>query len=158
EGAFPITVHDDLGRTVRVSKPPSRIVSLAPGITETLFAVGAGPRLVAVTTTDTHPPEVKRLPTVGGVAPETISLEALLAQKRDLVCAGGRFRRPGAGPVPKLGPPAAVIAPQSLTAVEDAIGLIGRLTGQEDKSAIVVADFRRRREAIRQRAATIRPA
>jgi iron complex transport system substrate-binding protein len=155
DGTFPITVRDDLGRTVSVSRLPSRIVSLAPGITETLFAVGAGPRLVAVTTTDTHPPEVKRLPTVGGFAPETISLEALLAQKPDLVIAGGQFQQPIVESVARLGIPAVVIDPSSLNGVEDAIGLIGRLTGQEARSAAVVADFRRRREAVRQRAATI---
>jgi iron complex transport system substrate-binding protein len=157
DGPFPITVRDDLGRTVTVAGPPSRIVSLAPGITETLFAVGAGPRLVAVTTTDTHPPEVKRLPTVGGFAPETISLEALLAQKPDLVIAGGRFQQPIIESVAKLGISAVVIDPSSLTGVEDAIVLIGRLTGQEAKSTAVVADFRRRREAVRRQAAAIRP-
>jgi iron complex transport system substrate-binding protein len=158
DGAFPITIRDDLGRTVTVSGPPSRIVSLAPGITETLFAVGAGPRLVAVTTTDTHPAEVKQLPTVGGFAPETISLETLLAQKPDLVIAGGRFQQPIVESVAKLGVSAVVIDPDTLAGVEDAIVLIGRLTGQEAKSAAVVADFRRRREAVRRRAATIRPA
>jgi iron complex transport system substrate-binding protein len=155
DGPFPITVRDDLGRTVSVSRPPSRIVSLAPGVTETLFAVGAGPRLVAVTTTDTHPPEVKRLPTVGGFAPETISLEELLAQKPDLVIAGGQFQQPIVESVAKLGITAVVIDPSSLNGAEDAIALIGRLTGQEAKAATVVADFRRRREAVRQRAATI---
>src|SRR5262249_59362836 len=105
---------DDLGRTVTVSRPPRRIVSLAPGITETLFAVGAGPRLVAVTTTDTHPPEVKRLPTVGGFAPETISLEALLARKPDLVIAGGRFQQPVVEALARLGVAAVVIDPGSL--------------------------------------------
>jgi iron complex transport system substrate-binding protein len=156
-GAFPITIRDDLGRTVTVSRP-SRIVSLAPGITETLFAVGAGPRLVAVTTTDTYPPEVKQLPTVGGFAPETISLETLLAQKPDLVIAGGRFQQPIVESVAKLGIPAVVIDPDTVDRVEEAIVLIGRLTGQEAKSTTVVADFRRRREAVRRRAAAIRPA
>jgi iron complex transport system substrate-binding protein len=157
-GGFPITVRDDLGRTVTVSRAPLRIVSLAPGITETLFAVGAGPRLVAVTTTDTYPPEVKQLPTVGGFAPETISLEALLARKPDLVIAGGRFQQPIVEAMARLRIAAVVIDPSSLAGVEEAIGLIGRLTGQEAKSAAVVADFRRRREAVRRRAALIRPA
>jgi iron complex transport system substrate-binding protein len=157
DGAFPVTIRDDLGRPVTVSRP-SRIVSLAPGITETLFAVGAGPRVVAVTTTDTHPPEVRQLPKVGGFAPETISLETLLAQKPDLVIAGGRFQQPVVESLAKLGVSAVVIDPSTLAGVEDAILLIGRITGQEAKSAPVVADFRRRREAVRRRAATIRPA
>jgi iron complex transport system substrate-binding protein len=157
-GAFPITVRDDLGRSVTVSRRPARIVSLAPGITETLFAVGAGPRLVAVTTTDTWPAEVKHLPVVGGFAPETISVEAILAQKPDLVIGGGRFQQPIVEAVAKLGLAVVVSDPSSLSGVEDGILLVGRLTGEEEKAAAVVADFRRRREAVRRRAASIKPA
>jgi iron complex transport system substrate-binding protein len=148
-----LTVTDDLGRTVTLRRRPVRIISLAPSITETLFAVGAGPQLAAVTTTDTYPPEVKRLPTVGGFAPETISTEAILAQKPDLVLAGGQFQRPIVKSMEKLGIPAVVIDPTTLDAVEKAISRIGRLTGHESKAAAVVADFQRRRRAVRRAAA-----
>src|SRR4029079_8015983 len=89
--AFPVTVTDGLGRTVTVPRKPERIVSLAPAMTETLFAVGAGPRVVAVTTSDSYPPEVKQLPTVGGFAPKTISTESVLALKPDLVLTAGHY-------------------------------------------------------------------
>jgi iron complex transport system substrate-binding protein len=158
DGAFPLSVTDDLGRTVTVPRRPARIVSLAPGITESLFAVGAGPRVVAVTTTDTYPPEVKQLPKIGGFAPQTISLEAILAQKPDLVIGGALFQRPVVEAVGKLGVPAVVLDPSSLGAVESSIALLGRLTGQEEQSAAVVADFRRRREAVRRRTKALRPA
>jgi iron complex transport system substrate-binding protein len=148
-----LTVTDDMGRTITLGRRPERIISLAPAITETLFIVGAGPQVVAVTTTDTYPPEVKQLPTVGGFAPETISREAILAQKPDLVLAGGRFQRPIVESLDKLGIPAVVIDPTTLDAVEEAIARIGRLTGHEETSASVVADFRRRREVVRASAA-----
>jgi iron complex transport system substrate-binding protein len=144
-----LTVTDDLGRTITLGSKPRRIVSLGPAITETLFVVGAGPQVLAVTTTDTYPPEVEQLPTVGGFAPETISTEAILAQKPDLVLAGGRFQRPIVESLEKLGIPAVVIDPTTLDAVEEAIARIGRLTGHENKSASVVADLRRRREVLR---------
>jgi iron complex transport system substrate-binding protein len=158
DAPFPVTVQDDLGRNVTVARRPARIVSLAPAVTETVFAVGAGSQLVAVTTTDSFPPEVKQLPAVGGFAPETISLETILAQKPDLILAGGRFQRPVVEAVTRLGITAVVIDPDSLTAIEEAIVMVGRLTGQETKAAAVVADFRRRREAVRRQAATIPPA
>jgi iron complex transport system substrate-binding protein len=147
-----LTITDDMGRTVTLDRRPARIISLAPSITETLFAVGAGPQLVAVTTTDTYPPDVKRLPTIGGFAPETISTEAILAQNPDLVLAGGQFQRPIVKSMDKLGIPAVVIDPTTLDAVEKAISRIGRLTGHEAKAAAVVADFRRRRRAVRRAA------
>jgi iron complex transport system substrate-binding protein len=158
DAPFPVTVRDDLGRDVTVARWPARIVSLAPALTETVFAIGAGSRLVAVTTTESYPPEVKQLPAVGGFAPETISLETILAQKPDLVLAGGRFQRPVVEAVARLGIAAVVIDPSSLSDVEKAIILVGRLTGQEAQAAAVAADFRRRREAVRRRAATLPPA
>jgi iron complex transport system substrate-binding protein len=158
EGSFPVTVRDDLGRNVTVAKQPARIVSLAPALTETLFAVGAGPQLVAVTNTDTFPPEVKRLPNVGGFAPETISLEILVAQQPDLVLAGGRFQRPVVEALARLGIATVVIDPDSLDEVEKAILLVGRLTGHEATSVAVVDDFRRRRAVVRRQGTAIPPA
>jgi iron complex transport system substrate-binding protein len=143
---------------VTVARRPTRIVSLAPAMTETLFAVGAGSRLVAVTMTDNFPPEVKQLPTVGGFAPETISLEMIFAQEPDLVLAGGRFQRPVVEALARLGIAAVVIDPGSLDDVEAAILLVGRLTGQDAKGATVVEDFRRRRAVVRRLASAISPA
>jgi iron complex transport system substrate-binding protein len=152
---FPCVVTDSLGRSVTIPHRPERIVSLSPAATETLFAVGAGPRVVAVTTTDNYPPEVKRLPTIGGFSPETISVEAILAQKPDLVVAGGRFQEPVVRAIAKFGPAVIVLDPGTLAEVQEAITLVGRATGQETQAAAVVADFHRRLEAVRQRTATV---
>src|SRR5690554_5688311 len=62
---------------------PQRIVTLAPNVTESLFALGAGQRVVAVTRYDDYPAEVKNLPKVGGII--DVDLEAILTQKPDLV-------------------------------------------------------------------------
>ena len=62
---------------------PRRIVSLVPALTEMLFAIGAGDRVVAVSSFDEHPPEVKSLPRVGALLdPDT---ERILALRPDLV-------------------------------------------------------------------------
>jgi iron complex transport system substrate-binding protein len=153
ENGFPLTVTDALDRTVTIPRRPARIVSLAPSVTETLFAVGAGSRVVAVTTTDTYPSEVKELPTVGGFSPETISTEAILALQPDLVLAGGRFQKPIVDTVARLGPAVVVIEPATLAEVQEAITLVGRATGQDSQAAALVADFRRRLDAARRRAA-----
>ena len=158
DGVFPLTVRDALGREVTLARPPARIVSLGPSITETLFAVGAGARVVVVTTMDSFPPEVEHLPTVGGFAPETISLETVLAQKPDLVIAAGRFQQPVVEALARLGINAVVIDPDSLEGVVEAMVLVGKMTGQKAKGDELAADFHRRWEAVRRRAATIKPA
>jgi iron complex transport system substrate-binding protein len=63
--------------------PPARIISLAPSVTETLFALGAGPRVVAVSTYCDYPPEVQQLPKVGSFL--TPSVEAIVALRPDVV-------------------------------------------------------------------------
>jgi iron complex transport system substrate-binding protein len=67
--------------------PPKRIISLVPALTEMLFAIGAGPQVVAVSTYDVEPPEVRALPTVGAlVDPDT---ERIIALRPDLVLTYG---------------------------------------------------------------------
>ena len=76
---------DMLGRRVRVPDHAVRIVSLAPSITETVFVLGDGDRLVGVTDYCDYPPEATRKPRVGGIS--TPSFEAILALRPDLVIA-----------------------------------------------------------------------
>src|SRR5262245_24707828 len=66
---------------------PKRIVSLVPNVTEILFAIGAGPQVVAVSNYDVEPPEVRSLPTVGALLdPDT---EKIISLRPDLVITYG---------------------------------------------------------------------
>src|ERR1043165_1036300 len=65
------------------SAPPKKIVSLAPSITEMLFALGFGDRLVGVTTYCDYPAEARQLPKIGGFM--SPSIEAIVAKRPDLV-------------------------------------------------------------------------
>jgi iron complex transport system substrate-binding protein len=65
------------------SAPPSRIISLIPAVTEMLFAVGVGPQVVAVSSFDEYPPQVKGLPRVGALLDP--DLERILSLRPDLV-------------------------------------------------------------------------
>ena len=67
--------------------PPSRIVSVVPAATEMLFAIGAGPRVVAVSSYDHEPPEVDRLPRVGALLDP--DLERIIGLRPDLIVAYG---------------------------------------------------------------------
>jgi iron complex transport system substrate-binding protein len=74
-----------LGATARgqTADVPQRIVSLVPSVTETLFAIGAGPQVVAVSSYDREPPEVSRLPRVGALIDPDV--ERILSLRPDLV-------------------------------------------------------------------------
>jgi iron complex transport system substrate-binding protein len=69
------------------SATPTRIVSLVPALTEMLFAIGAGPQVVAVSSYDEFPPEVKSLPRVGALLDP--DMERILALRPDLVLSYG---------------------------------------------------------------------
>ena len=76
---------------LQISKPPdsqiARIISLVPAVTEMLYEIGAGPRLVAVSSYDRYPPEVKQLPNVGALLDPNV--ERILSLKPDLVVVYG---------------------------------------------------------------------
>lgn len=83
--AATITLHDDAGTEISLDAPATRIVALAPHITELLFAAGAGSKVVAVVSYSDYPPAARALPRLGSY--QSVSDEALLALRPDLVVA-----------------------------------------------------------------------
>jgi iron complex transport system substrate-binding protein len=78
-------VRDDLGRNIAVPAAPLRIVSLAPGATEMLFAAGAGAQVIATVEYSDTPPAAKTIPRIGDVA--AIDMERLIGLHPDVVVA-----------------------------------------------------------------------
>lgn len=80
-----IIVNDDKGNIVRLSTPANRIISLAPHITETLFAAGAGDKIIGTVAYSDYPDAAKKLPRIGGYP--SADLEKIISLKPDLVIA-----------------------------------------------------------------------
>jgi iron complex transport system substrate-binding protein len=78
-----IVVSDDSGATVRLAAPARRIVSLAPHVTEVLFAAGAGERIVGTVDYSDYPEAAKAIRRVGGYS--RVDLEAVAALRPDLI-------------------------------------------------------------------------
>jgi iron complex transport system substrate-binding protein len=78
-----ITVTDDSGATVTLTQPAQRVISLAPHVTEMLYAAGGGAKLVGAVTYSDYPPEAKQLPRVGDN--KSLDLERIVALKPDLI-------------------------------------------------------------------------
>ncbi len=78
-----VTVRDDLGRSITLAHAPLRIVSLAPGATEMLFAAGAGGHVIATVEYSDDPPAARLLPRIGDAA--AIDVERLIALHADIV-------------------------------------------------------------------------
>jgi iron complex transport system substrate-binding protein len=155
--AFPVTVTDVLGRQVTIATPPQRIVSLAPSTTEQLFAIGAGDKVVGVTTYDNYPPQVQALERVGGYAAPNISVEKILSLKPDLVVSRGEFHRPVVEAVARVGLDVLAMEPQNFAEVYATMTLLGRLTDRATQATRVVAEMQQRVAQIQAQVATIPP-
>jgi iron complex transport system substrate-binding protein len=126
--AWAATWTDALGRRVEVPDRPRRIVSLAPSVTEILFALGLGDRVAGVTNFCDYPPAARSKPRVGSYADP--SLEALVALKPDLVVASADSTKPQlVGHLERLGVPVYVVYPQSFREVAATIRNLGRVAG-----------------------------
>ena len=126
---FPTTLTDDEDTAVTIAAEPQRIVSLTPASTEILFALGAGPRVIATTEFDDYPPAAVALPDVATYT--AVDVEKIVGLEADLVIAGGNFFNPPEAIVRlrTLGVPVLVVyAPDIAGALKD-IELIGAAVG-----------------------------
>lgn len=139
--AVAVTVHDDLGSPVALPHPAQRIVSLAPHVTEILFAAGAGERVVGAVNFSDWPPAARALPQIGGAG--AIDLEGLLALHPDLVVAWQSGN--GARLIERLralGLTVYVSEPRELADIPRTLERLGALAGSTETA-------RRRAEAFR---------
>lgn len=150
-GSYPLTITDGLGRRVTVSRLPERIVSLSPTHTETLFALGVGPKIVAVTTVDSYPPEVSQLPKAGGFAPNTISAETILSFRPDVVFIAGLIQEPLVDSLSQVGLTVIAHEPGDFEEAATMFEQMGDIVGVPEQAQRLAADFRKRVDAVRNR-------
>lgn len=143
---FPITITDDLGRTVKIEKLPERIISLAPSNTELLFALGLSDRIVGVTAFCDYPEEAKTKPRIGGFYPPDI--ERVTAAKPDLVLAAKIHDKTVVPALEKLGLTVIALAPKTLDGVLKNITLAGEITGKSRDALRLVGQLNERVSAI----------
>ncbi|MFN3652684.1 MAG: ABC transporter substrate-binding protein [Armatimonadota bacterium] len=138
---FPLTVTDDEKRQVAIPAPPRRIVSLAAAHTETLFALGAGERVVAADSYSDYPPEAKHLARLRCFP--RVPLEELVALRPDLVLILTQEDEE-ISQMEAAGLRVLKIFPETLDAAWDRILLLGRITEREQRAQEIVDDIRRR--------------
>lgn len=128
--AATLRLVDDAGQTLEFIRPPQRIISLTPHLTELLFAVGAGSQVVGVDSASDFPPDAKMLPRVGDYS--RINFERVLALKPDLVIVWvGGNRAADIHGLRQMGVPVLHTQATRLEDVARLLRLIGQASGHE---------------------------
>jgi iron complex transport system substrate-binding protein len=137
------TVTDQTGRTVTIPDNPQRIVSLMPSLTEMVYELGQGERIVAATQYSTQPAAVRQLPKVGPYTHPGI--ERILARQPDL-CLVSRDGNPKfiVDRLESLGIAVYAFDPQSLAGIMDAVTRLGGIVHARAKAGELVNTMRRR--------------
>ena len=145
---FPITVEDAVGNTVTIDAEPERIISLAPGHTETLYALGLGDRVVGVTEYCNYPPEATEKPMVGGFS--NIDLEQVVGLEPDLVLATSMHVAETVPALQEHGVTVFVADPQTVLEVLETTRTIGQITGQDEAAKVLIARMQERIDAVQE--------
>jgi iron complex transport system substrate-binding protein len=135
-----IRIEDALGKTLVLAKPATRVVSLAPHLTEVAFAAGAGAQLVGAVAYSDYPEAAKSIARVGSY--DNVSYESLVALKPDLVLAW----RSGNGDeiiqrLQSLGLPVYIDEPRALEDVARSVRDVGKLTGNTETAEAAAQVF-----------------
>ncbi len=147
--AAALRVEDDAGHVLALARPARRIVSLAPGLTELLFAIGAGPRLVGTVAYSDWPPAARHLPRLGDAF--HLDSERLLALRPDLVVIWGSVTpQAQRDRLQQLHLPLFLAEPRHLAEIPGLMQRLGRLAGVADRAAAVARAFSRQVTALRQ--------
>jgi iron complex transport system substrate-binding protein len=134
------TVTDDSGRVVRVPDAPLRIVSLAPGATEMLFAAGAGADVIATVEYSDEPAAARRIPRIGDAA--AVDLERLVALHPDVVITWPTGTNPAQrAKITRLRIPVYEQQVVRLAELADSLRRLGTLAGTEAVAARAAQDI-----------------
>lgn len=143
-----VSMVDDSGRTVVLDKPPTRIVTLAPSLTELVFAAGGGAAIVGTTSLSDYPAAALRIVRIGDAT--RLDVERILALKPDLLVV---WQRGNVGreieQIAAAGVPLFQLDPRRLADVPRAIERLGVLLGHEDEAGRNAAVLRASLERLR---------
>jgi len=136
-----LQVMDDTGKEVSLDKPARRIVSLAPHLTELLFAAGAGDAVVGVVSYSDYPPEAAQRPHVGDA--QNLDVESIVTLQPDLVVAWQSGNAtPQLEQLVRFGIPVFYSEPRRLEDIATNLERLGRLAGSDESASTAAEKFR----------------
>ncbi len=149
---FPMMIKDDLDRGVVISEKPDNIISLAPSVTETLFALGLDNKIIGVTEYCDYPPKVSglvengELEIVGGYT--SVNTEKIVGLNPDLVVTAAGVSKDTIKQLEKMGISVVGIEGENISDVMSDIRLVGRITGTPEKAQEITQNMKSNKNEI----------
>ncbi|HCX65715.1 MAG TPA: hypothetical protein DHN33_10965 [Eubacteriaceae bacterium] len=149
QGGYPMTVVDSLGNEVTLEEEPQKIVSVSPTLTETIFAIGAGDKMVGRTEYCNYPEEAQELEVIGGFAdPNT---ELILELEPDLVFSSGPVPEESLALFEGSDIDVLVIDGKTVDEIMENITKLGSILSVEDQAAQVNEEIQSEREEVKDK-------
>ena len=148
-----LTVMDDMGREVKISGIPQRIISLSPSNTEIVYALGLEDSLIGVTTYCNYPEEVQSKPQVSEFS--IVDIEKIVSLQPDLILADDIHKAEVVPALEKLGFAVFIVRPGTVDEIIQDIRLIGKITGKDDRADALAASLQQRVKAVTDKVAAV---
>jgi iron complex transport system substrate-binding protein len=143
DSKYPLTIVDSYDREVTIDKEPIKVISVAPNITETIFALGQGEKLVGRTDYCEYPEEAKQIESIGSL--ESPNIEKILSLNPDLVIASTHFKKDVLQKLEELGLKVMVLyGEESFQGVYQVIEKLGTVLNAKEEADKVIANMKQK--------------
>jgi len=140
---YPLKVVDSYNRTVIIEKEPKRIITIAPNITEGIYALGKGSALVGRSDYDDYPTQALKVASVGSLLQP--SIEKIVELKPDVVIASTHFDKAVVKKLESLNIKVIVLyGEESFAGVYDTMTKLGQIVNANEKSQTVISDMKKK--------------
>jgi len=150
---YPLKIVDSNKRTVIIEKEPKRIITIAPNITEGIYALGKGSTLVGRSNYDDYPNEALKVPTVGDLLEP--SIEKIVELKPDLVITSALFNKDAIKKLENLNIKVLVLSDkENFNGVYDTISKLGQVVNASEKAQSVITNMKKKVSDITKKVAS----
>ncbi|WP_125153145.1 ABC transporter substrate-binding protein [Clostridium rectalis] len=147
ETKYPLTIKDSYNREIKLDKEPERIISLAPNITETIYAIGKDNKLVGRTDFCDYPQKVKEVTSIGGL--QDPNIEKIVELKPDIVIASTHFKRDVLKKLEDLGIKVAVLyGAEDFEGAYNTIKSVGKLLNSNKKATETIKNMKNKVDGV----------
>lgn len=147
---YPYTAKDSKGKEVVIEKEPKRIISVAPSVTELIYALGKGDELVGRTDYDDYPAQVKNIQSIGSLTDPNV--EKIIELKPDVLVASTHFKDDVAKKLEDLGIKVVVLYnAKDFNGAYDSINTLGQIINAQDNAKNLVASMKKKIEDVKEK-------